>query len=121
MNVFLHNIATELLQLFDPANPGPLLVQFISRVLIAAIILTVFYLGWRIAQIFLRMFFQRSGTNEMTSTFLLTLAKYSLLIIGLVTALDSAGIKISAVLASLGIAGLTIGFAARDSLSNIIA
>jgi len=72
-------------------------------------------------QIVLRLLFKRSGTNEMTSTFLLTLVKYSLLIIGLVTALDSAGIKVSAVLASLGIAGLTIGFAARDSLSNIIA
>lgn len=56
----------------------------------------------------------------MTSTFLSTLAKYTLLIVGFVTALDSMGIKIGAVLASLGIAGLTIGFAARDSLSNII-
>ena len=56
----------------------------------------------------------------MTSTFLSTLAKYTLLIIGFVTALDSMGIKVGAVLASLGIAGLTIGFAARDSLSNII-
>jgi small conductance mechanosensitive channel len=68
----------------------------------------------------LKIVFKRSGTNEMTSTFLSTLAKYTLLIIGFVTALDSMGIKVGAVLASLGIAGLTIGFAARDSLSNII-
>jgi small conductance mechanosensitive channel len=111
----------RLREIFDPANMGTIFAQLIMKVAIAFIILTVFYLGWRVVQIVLRLFFRRSGTNEMTSTFLLTLVKYLLLTIGLVTALDSAGIKVSAVLASLGIAGLTIGFAARDSLSNIIA
>ncbi|MBU4319179.1 MAG: mechanosensitive ion channel family protein [Proteobacteria bacterium] len=41
-------------------------------------------------------------------------------VIGAITALDSAGIKTSALLTSLGIVGLTIGFAARDALSNLI-
>lgn len=121
MTLFLQNIAIQLKQIFAPENLGTLFAQIFTKVVIGIVIMVVFYFGWRIAQIVMRMIFRRSGTNEMTSTFLLTLAKYSLLIIGLVTALDSAGIKVSAVLASLGIAGLTIGFAARDSLSNIIA
>jgi small conductance mechanosensitive channel len=40
--------------------------------------------------------------------------------IGFVNAMNAAGINTSAVLASLGIAGLTIGFAARDAFSNLI-
>ena len=82
--------------------------------------MAAFYLAWLLISPVLKMVFKRSRTNEMTSTFLSTLAKYTLLIVGFVTALDSMGIKVGAVLASLGIAGLTIGFAARDSLSNII-
>ena len=121
MAAFWKDIVVELQQIFAPANVGTLVAHFFTKVVIGAIIMSVFYLGWRVTQVVLRVFFKRSGTNEMTSIFLLTLIKYSLLIIGIVTALDSAGIKVSAVLASLGIAGLTIGFAARDSLSNIIA
>lgn len=121
MTVFLQNLSIQLQQIFEPANIGTMFAQLFLKVVIGSIIMVVFYLGWRIVQFFFRMFFKRSGTNEMTSTFLLTLVKYSILTVGLVTALDSAGIKVSAVLASLGIAGLTIGFAARDSLSNIIA
>jgi len=121
MSAFFHNISTKLLEIFAPANLEAFITVLLSKAIIGFVILLVFYLGWRFVDIALRMFFRRSGTNEMTSTFLLTLAKYTLLIIGIITALDSAGIKVSAVLASLGIAGLTIGFAAKDSLSNIIA
>jgi small conductance mechanosensitive channel len=42
------------------------------------------------------------------------------LTIGVVSALDSVGVNTGALLASLGIVGVTIGFAARDSLSNFI-
>ncbi len=121
MTVFWQNILTQLQQVFAPANMGTMLSIVLTKIVIGIIILSSFYLIWGVTQTVLRLFFKRLGTNKMTSTFLLTLVKYSLLIIGLVTALDSAGIKVSAVLASLGIAGLTIGFAAKDSLSNIIA
>ena len=107
--------------MFAPTNLEALITVLLSKAIIAIVILSVFYILWRFVDIALRLFFKRSGTNQMTSTFLLTLIKYTLLIIGIITALDSAGIKVSAVLASLGIAGLTIGFAAKDSLSNIIA
>jgi small conductance mechanosensitive channel len=40
--------------------------------------------------------------------------------LGVIAALGAAGIKTAALLGSLGVAGLTIGFALRDTLSNII-
>lgn len=121
MKTFWQNILIELQNIFQPSVLVEFLAQLLSKIIIAAIILFIFYIGWLTARAALRIIFKQSSTNEMTSTFLLTLTKYSILIIGIVTALDSAGIKISAVLASIGIAGLTIGFAAKDSLSNIIA
>jgi len=121
MNAIINTIISQLNAIFNPETLGVQLTNVIAKLIIGAIVLLVFYLGWLMVFVSLRIVFKHSSINEMTSTFLLTLIKYSFLIVGLVTALDSAGIKVSAVLASLGIAGLTIGFAARDSLSNIIA
>jgi len=120
MNVFIQNIVSQLKDIFSPTALSTQFAQILSKLIIGAVVMTAFYLAWLLIRPVLKMVFRRSNTNEMTSTFLSTLAKYTLLIVGFVTALDSMGIKIGAVLASLGIAGLTIGFAARDSLSNII-
>ncbi|MBU1172435.1 MAG: mechanosensitive ion channel family protein [Proteobacteria bacterium] len=121
MNPFISNILTQLKIIFNPNTMGEQLAQLLTNFIIGGIVMIVFYCGWLIISVALRIIFKRSQTNEMTKTFMLTLCKYAMLIIGIITALDSMGIKVSAVLASLGIAGLTIGFAARDSLSNIIA
>ncbi|RMF58585.1 MAG: mechanosensitive ion channel family protein, partial [Bacteroidetes bacterium] len=45
---------------------------------------------------------------------------YAILILGLINAFAIMGINTASLIASLGIAGLTIGFAARDALSNMI-
>jgi small conductance mechanosensitive channel len=58
--------------------------------------------------------------DETTYSFVETAVRYTVLIIGLVSALDSVGVNTGALLTSLGIVGVTIGFAARDSLSNFI-
>lgn len=120
MNIFIQNIFSQLKVIFSPTALGAQFAQILSKLIIGAVVLAAFYFAWFLFSPVLKMVFKRSRTNEMTSTFLATLSKYTLLIVGLVTALDSMGIKVGAVLASLGIAGLTIGFAARDSLSNVI-
>lgn len=47
--------------------------------------------------------------------------KYTVLIIGGLNALSAMGINTGSVHASIGIAGITIGFAARDAFTNLIA
>jgi len=47
--------------------------------------------------------------------------KVAILIAGLVTALGTMGINVSALVASLGLAGFAIGFALKDTLSNLLA
>lgn len=121
MNTFFKTILYQIQELFNPDAIGVYLTNFLSKLIIGTIILLAFYIGWLLVFMILKIIFKRSGTNEMTSTFLQTLIKYALLIMGITTALDSVGIMVNALIASLGIAGLTIGFAAKDSLSNILA
>ena len=114
------SILNQLQTIFNPETLGTLIVNWVGKLTVGLIIILVFYVIWRLVRLFLRPSLRRSGVDETTTSFVETAVKYTILIIGLVTALDSAGIQTSAVLASLGIVGLTIGFAARDALSNLI-
>ena len=114
------SISGKLAEVFDPETIGTLLANGIINLFVILAVFFFFYLLWKILDWILQPIFRRSKMDETTTIFANSLIKYGILILGLITALDSVGIKTSAVLASLGIVGLTIGFAARDSLSNLI-
>ena len=114
------SISGKLAEVFDPEAIGTLLANGIINLFVILAVFFFFYLLWKILDWMLQPIFRRSKMDETTTIFANSLIKYGILILGLITALDSVGIKTSAVLASLGIVGLTIGFAARDSLSNLI-
>ena len=120
MSALWTSILSRLQTIFDPDTLSELVVEWLGNLIVGLIIILVFYLLWRIVRLILQPSLVRSGVDETTTSFVETAVKYTIIIIGVVTALDSAGIQTSAVLASLGIAGLTIGFAARDALSNLI-
>ena len=46
---------------------------------------------------------------------------YALLVIGLITALGTMGVNVSALVASLGLGGFALGFALRDAISSVLA
>jgi len=99
---------------------APSLTAWLPRVSVAITVLAIAYLAWRMLARPLHLLLKRARVDDTAASFLEGLAKYVLLIIGLVTALGELGINTGSLLASLGVAGLTIGFAARDALSNII-
>ncbi|MCA9676990.1 MAG: mechanosensitive ion channel family protein [Kofleriaceae bacterium] len=89
--------------------------------LIAAVLtLAAFYLLWRIVSRGLTLTFRGIHLDPTAASFLQLLARYAIMIGGGVTALARVGVDVGALLASLGIVGLSLGFAARDSLSNLI-
>ncbi|RMF86456.1 MAG: mechanosensitive ion channel, partial [Nitrospinota bacterium] len=47
--------------------------------------------------------------------------KGGLITVGIITALGTMGINVSALVASLGLTGFALGFAFRDALSNLLA
>ena len=120
MNEIFNEVVESLSTVFDPQSIGELLARGIINLFIILVIYIVFYLLWKTIYWVLQPVFRRSKLDQTTVVFTNSILKYAILIFGLITALDTVGIKTSAVLASLGIVGLTIGFAARDSLSNLI-
>lgn len=78
-----------------------------------------FYLVWRVVKRGLR-YLERTDLDETARAFVEQVVKYGILAMGLVSALGQFGIDTSSILTSLGVAGLTIGFAAKDTLSNVI-
>jgi small conductance mechanosensitive channel len=119
MSDFIAIIMGRLGRIFDPQSLGNLLAGWLMNLVVAMAVMAAFYLLWLMAKVVLG-FTLRRKVDETSFSFIETIVKFALLIIGVITALDSAGIKTSALLTSLGIAGLTIGFAARDALSNLI-
>lgn len=120
MNELFSTIYEKLAAVFDPEVIAELLANGIINLLVVIAVFLAFYLLWRALSFIIQPVFRKSKLDKTTTVFTNSIIKYAILIFGLVTALDSVGIKTSALLTSLGIVGLTIGFAARDSLSNLI-
>lgn len=120
MSEFVQGILSQLGTIFDPQMLGEQFAAILANVIVGLVVFTVFYLVWRVLKLFLRPAFDRAQIDETGATFAERVIKYSILAMGAVQALDAAGIRTSTLLASLGIASLTIGFAARDALSNLI-
>ncbi len=115
----LESLQSRLREYFDPERLGPILAEILVSIIIAAIVLALFYLFWRVLSSVALPRWKRR-LDKTSAAFVETLIKFSILCVGILAALSAAGIQTTAVLASLGVVGLTIGFAARDTLSNII-
>lgn len=120
MNVFLESILTRLQEIFNPRDLGEQIADGLTNLAVGLVVFLAFYLFWRILMLIMRRTLRNSTLDKTTYSFVETAIKYTILTIGLVGALDAVGINTGALLASLGIVGVTIGFAARDSLSNFI-
>lgn len=120
MNDFIEGIWDRLIELFDPNTLGTLLADWIANFAVAVIVMAAFVLLWLLLRWLTRPLLKRAKLDETAAVFMQTILKYTVLGIGVVNAMNAAGINTAAVLASLGIAGLTIGFAARDAFSNLI-
>ncbi len=111
----------RLQSLFSLQNTGKYLIDtFIPNILIFTITFSIFIIIWLFVKKTLSLIFKKVSVDKTIKSFIMTTLKYLLIIIGLITSLSQIGIDTGSILASLGVAGLTLGFAAKDALSNII-
>ena len=89
--------------------------------LAAALTLFIFWLLWKLIQLALVPLLDRSRLDTTSTHFVRTTVRYVVFAIGGVAALGELGINTTSLVASLGVAGLTLGFAARETLANVIA
>ena len=98
------------------------LKDYSTQIFSVGIVFVLFLLAGQIS----KWVFIRIGKSNNPSTFKIyklmgSTSNIVLIIMGIVTALGTLGIDISAIVASLGLTGFAIGFAFKDALSNYLA
>lgn len=119
MNTLFDSLLTRLRAYFDPERIGSVLGELLVSSLVAFAVMAVFYLVWKMLHWSLSRRLEKRF-DRTSQAFAETVVKFAVFAVGLVAALGAAGVKTGALLGSLGVAGLTIGFALRETLSNII-
>lgn len=90
------------------------------HVLVAILIFVGFWLAARISDRAISKVFSHTRLNVLVTTLLSRAAHIALIVFGFVTALGTLGINISALVAGLGLTGFAVGFALRDTISNLL-
>jgi small conductance mechanosensitive channel len=96
-----------------------LLGELLPNLLVAVLTFLAFYVLWIMLKRAIAVL-ERTDLDETARAFILQVVKYAVFTIGVVSALGQLGVNTASLLTSLGVAGLTLGFAARDTLSNLI-
>ncbi|WP_099239134.1 mechanosensitive ion channel family protein [Synechococcus sp. BDU 130192] len=120
MSTLFTSIANRLQNVFNLEVIGDQIAQGLINLVVALITFAVFYCLWKIVDVPLYASFKKSKLDKTSASFLRTLVRYAILTFGAIQALNAVGINMAAIVTSLGLVGLTVGFAARDALSNLI-
>ncbi len=97
------------------------IVNSIPDIIVALITLIVLIVAWRILRLILNSVYRRMSFDKTLQNMITNIIKTIMFFAGLIAVLAVFGINISVMLASIGIVGITLGFAAQEALSNIIA
>lgn len=117
----MQRVFEKLQDYFNPAALAAKVALILENALIATVIILVFYILYRIMRSVLTRIIERFKLEKTVVSFLFLTLKYTIFIFAAITTLDQIGLNITSLLAGLGIAGLALGFAAKDTLSNIVA
>lgn len=110
------------MQNFDTDRMQLMLLLAIPRIVAAMAVLLVFWIVLRLTRPLLRRTLARARIADALSDLLVDgLYKGTLGVIALVTAASQLGINVAAALAGLGVAGIAVGFAAQETVANMIA
>jgi small conductance mechanosensitive channel len=120
MNELMQNIADRLLEIFNPDNLGTIIGDIVAGLAVGVVVLVIFLFIERIVRRISTSLIESSNLDKTGQSFVKTIVRYTTIIIGILATLSAMGINIDSLLASIGIAGVTIGFAARDAFSNLI-
>ena len=110
----------EVQRVFDITSIIQSVLGWIPQLISALVVLLLFWVMWRVASKGLKLILARSGLDATLGTLLQSTTKIVVISIGIVSALGQVGVDIAGLLTGVGVVGLTIGFAARDALSNMI-
>lgn len=97
-------------------------VAWTPRLITALAILVGFWAIYKVTRRPIRYAMKRADFDEVLIRMLVdSVYRYTVFIFGIIMAASQLGINVGAALAGVGVIGIAVGFAAQDSLSNIIA
>ena len=120
MQAFLRALQARFSETFDPEVLAHAVTSWSANLAFAALTFLAYYAAWRVVRAVLAPVLKGLDVDATGRSFFQTVLKVLILTLGAVAALAQLGVNTASLVASLGVAGLTIGFAARDALSNII-
>ncbi|BDQ33525.1 mechanosensitive ion channel family protein [Pseudodesulfovibrio portus] len=115
----IESIFIKLQAYFSIDRFGELLSGLFVKLVIFILVLMVFYTIWWLLSRLIESTLNRRF-DKTSASFASISIKICLFGIGFVVALSAAGVETAALLGSLGVVGLTLGFALKDVISNII-
>ena len=86
-------------------------------------VIFIFFIFFILAKVIKRIIIKGTERLQLDRHLILLLARTSsitLIIFGFITALGTLGINVSALVAGLGLTGFALGFALKDTISNLI-
>ena len=112
----------ELIQKIDVEQLMTDVLAYLPKVGAALLLLVVFWILYRVTRRLMVRAMGRAGMDAILTELLVgKFYKYAMYGAGIVMAADQLGFNIATALAGIGIAGIAIGFAAQDSVANVIA
>lgn len=111
----------DLLKFADPEQISNMVVAFVPRLVAAALVFLLFWALLRLTQRPIRAGLKRAGFADALIRLIVdNLYKGAVLLLGLVMAASQLGINVGAALAGIGVVGVAVGFAAQETLANMI-
>jgi small-conductance mechanosensitive channel len=114
MNEFVRGIVARLGENFAPDVLGAQLARLLSSAIAAGLTFLAYYAAWRLLDALLRPALRRTRLDTTSREFARTVIRFLVLTVGAVAALSEMGIGTTSLLASLGVAGITLGLVRED-------
>lgn len=112
---------SALIERFEPQEMLSSFLLWLPNLLIAIGVGILAWVALRALTRATRFVLLRANMDETAIQFILTVERYTVVAIGSITVLGQVGVDVTSIVASMGVVGLTLGFAAKDALGNVIA
>ena len=110
----------QLVQKLDVNAMLTKLVAYVPNLIAAVILACVFWVILKLTKRILSAAMRTANVPEEASDFIVRFSGYVIIITAMLTIASQLGIKITSLLAGLGVVGLAISFAAQDTVANVI-
>lgn len=116
----LKEIIEELKDFLDVKSLLMQIILYLPKLIAGFIILFMFYFIYRVIRFILVRKFKKSEISESVTHLIVKVIKFCLLGLAFILVADQIGIRIIALISTLGVAGIALGLAAQQTLANFI-